>query len=94
MNARQMIASGAMALLLAPAAFASSATASTNAPASCKTLETRFDKDVLSSHAADISKARQLRAEGGSLCTQGKHTEGVKKLEDAVKMLGASPVHN
>ena len=95
MKTRQLIGAGAMALLLVPAAFANNAsTASTSNPASCKTLEVRFDKAAQGSHAADLSKAKLLRTEGAELCTQGKTTEGARKLEEAVKMLGQSPASN
>lgn len=94
MNARQLIASGAMALLLAPAAFANSANAHTASPGSCKTLETRFDREAQNSHVTNLTKARYLRTAGAELCSQGKSIEGARKLEEAVKMLGETPARN
>ena len=86
MNVRLMIVSGAAALALAPAAFAASPS-----HASCSALESQFDKAVLTTHSASVAAAKDLRTEGGKLCAQGKVTEGTKKLEDAVKMIGETP---
>ncbi len=104
MNARQLIASGAVALLLAPAAFANSSssassagTASTVAKASpdaCKKLESRFEDRDPDTKGPTFEKARLLRAEGSALCTQGKTADGVKKLEEAIKMLGSPPAQH
>ena len=86
MNIRQMIVSGAVALALAPAAFAASPT-----HASCSVLESQFDKAVLTTHSTEVTAARNLRVEGGKLCSQGKAADGAKKLENAVKMIGETP---
>ncbi len=94
MNPRLLIASGALSVLLAPAAFANPAVDNNATQANCKALETRFDKEVDKSHAPDLARARFLRTEGAELCTQGKHADGAKKLEEAVKMLGVSPARN
>ena len=92
MNSRQLIGAAAMALLLAPAAFAG--TAAKPSPASCKALEQQFDKAADSSHAANLNQAKLLRTEGAELCTQKKASEGKKKLEEAIKMLGPTPTSN
>ncbi len=91
MNARQLIASGAVALLLAPAAMANSVSTAKVTPDTCKTLDTRFEREDPDSQGPDIEKARLLRAEGTELCKQGKTADGVKKLKEAVRMLGAPP---
>ncbi|MET0986113.1 MAG: hypothetical protein ABW034_11980 [Steroidobacteraceae bacterium] len=85
MNVRQLLAAGAIAVMLAPACFA--ATEKTD---HCSTLESRFDKHAATSTSADLAKAKELRAEGAKLCSSGKKTEGAKKLEQAVKMIGGS----
>lgn len=89
MNTRQMIVSAALALALSPAAFAATAS-----PDRCSALESQFDKAVVTSHVAKIGDARSLRTEGARLCSQGKSVEGVKKLEEAVKILGETPARN
>lgn len=85
MKVRHLAAAAATALLLAPAAFATSST-----PASCSSLQTQFDKEVLRTTSAEANKARNLRAEGAKLCSEGKNAEGIKKLNEAIKMLGTS----
>jgi len=81
----QLIASATAVLLLAPAAFATS-----NPPASCSSLQTQFDKEALTTTSPHAAKARDLRAEGAKLCTSGKSADGIKKLEEAVKMLSSN----
>src|SRR5262245_17806203 len=72
---------GAVAVLLAQAGFAAS-------PDRCTRLEGKFDQQVSTSTSAELAQAKTLRADGAKLCTSGKKAEGVKKLEEAVKMLG------
>jgi hypothetical protein len=85
MKVRHLVAAAATAMLLSPAVFAASTT-----PATCGSLQAQFDKEVLKTTSADANKARDLRAEGAKLCTQGKSAQGVKKLNQAIKMLGAT----
>lgn len=88
MKVRHLLAAAATGLLLSPAVFA--ATPAPAAPASCSSLETQFDKDVMKTTSADANKARSLRADGAKLCSQGKSADGVKKLNDAIKLLGTA----
>lgn len=85
MNVRHLIAAGAMALVLAPACFAATEKAD-----KCSSLESRFDKHAASSTSPDLAKAKELRDEGAKLCASGKKTEGAKKLQQAVKMVGSA----
>ena len=87
MKVRHLVAATATALLLSPAVFAASTSPAT--PATCSSLQAQFDKDVLKTTSAEANKARDLRAEGAKLCTQHKNAEGVKKLNEAIKLLGA-----
>jgi hypothetical protein len=89
MNKRQLILSAAISLALSPAAFAASSSADR-----CSALEGQFDKAVMSTHAPKVANAKTLRTDGAKLCAQGKADEGVKKLEEAVKMLGQTPARN
>jgi hypothetical protein len=86
MKVRHLAAAAATALLLSPAVFA--ATPAAAAPASCSSLEAQFDRDVMKTTSADANKARSLRAEGGKLCSEGKSADGIKKLNEAIKLLG------
>lgn len=85
MKVRHLVAAAATALLMSPAVFAA-----TTPPASCSSLETQFDKQVMSTTSADANKARGLRADGAKLCAAGKSAEGVKKLNEAIKLLGTA----
>ena len=85
MKVRHLVAAAATAMLLSPAVFA----ATTN-PASCSSLQAQFDKEVLKTTSADANKARSLRAEGAKLCSEGKSSAGIKKLDEAIKALGAN----
>ena len=73
---------GALTLLLAQAGFAASQ------PDRCSRLEGKFDREATKSTSAELAQAKTLRADGAKLCDSGKKVEGVKKLEEAVKMLG------
>lgn len=58
----------------------------------CTAYEQQFDK-AIKSHAfvPMVDEARTLRTEGGNLCTTGKQTEGVMKLQHALRDLGVTP---
>jgi len=83
MNTRQLIAAGAMALMLSQASFAATK------PDRCTALENKFDKRATTSTSTNLDKAKTLRADGGKLCSEGNSAEGTKKLQQAVKMLGS-----
>lgn len=85
MKLHQLIASATAVLLLSPAAFAA-----TSSPATCSSLQAQFDKEVVTTTSAHVVKARDLRASGAYLCTKGKSQEGIKELQEAVKMLGGN----
>lgn len=94
MNTRQLIASGALVLLLSPVALANAPEKSATSATGCKSLENQFDKAAETSHNGQAAKAKLLRTEGAELCTQGKQVEGQRKLEEAIRMLGAVPSRN
>jgi len=77
----RFIALGALALLVGQASFAAQKDR-------CTRLEDKFDQQVTSSSSADLTQAKTLRADGAKLCSSGNKTEGAKKLDQAVKMLG------
>jgi hypothetical protein len=61
----------------------------------CDFLQNRFDANI-PEHASDpnAQQAKDLRAEGGRLCGEGKSDEGVAKLQDALKAIGVSTVED
>lgn len=88
MQVRNLIAAGAFAVLLSSTSFAA-----TTKPDRCTRLETKFDQEAAASTAPELAKAKALRTDGGKLCSSGNKTEGAKKLEEAVKLLGGGNQH-
>jgi len=99
-----IIATTAALLLGAPLAFAASTTPATVTPAKpvktaaaslssqCTTLGSQFDK-AEAKHKTDknYKEALALRSEGKSLCTSHKETDGIKKIESPLTMIGLKP---
>ena len=56
----------------------------------CPKLIEQFDKDVkvTKASAADVTKAKALRAEGEKLHKAGTHDKSEKALKDAIKLVG------
>ncbi|MEZ5831150.1 MAG: hypothetical protein R3D05_08210 [Dongiaceae bacterium] len=101
-----LIATAAAVLLGAPLALAANTTNGTVVPAKpatahiatespsdqCNTLGTQFDKAEATHKTNKHWKdALALRNEGKTLCTSHKETDGVKKIESALKMIGLKP---
>ena len=60
--------------------------------ARCTALEQQFNKAEPSHKSMTAFKeAAKLRDEGRNLCTANKAPDGVKKLEQALKMIGITP---
>lgn len=58
----------------------------------CTAYEHQFDKEIKSrAFVPLVDEARALRADGGKLCATGKRTEGIIKLEHALRDLGVTP---
>ena len=57
----------------------------------CPKLWAQFDKDVATTKAsaADVKKAKELRAEGEKLHKAGTHDKSEKILKDALKLIGS-----
>lgn len=57
----------------------------------CPKLIEQFDKDVkvTKASAADVTKAKALRAEGEKLHKAGTHDKSEKALKDALKLIGS-----
>jgi len=104
MPARVISLAMAAALLTAPAAFAAnsqSAVTPTAAKArsaahstaeACSVLQRQWDQVALQhKNDAKFAPARELRYEGGRLCSGGKTAAGTAKLEQAIKDIGLKP---
>ena len=65
--------------------FASTALAH-GCPGEMRTIDAKLPTATLP--AAEMSKVKALRAEGEKLHKEGKHTESMKALADAKKLLG------
>lgn len=65
--------------------FAATATAH-NCPNEMKAIDAALQTTKLT--GADLDKAKALRAEGEKFHKEGKHSESMKALGDAKKMLG------
>ncbi len=57
----------------------------------CPKLWEQFDADVKTTKAAaaDVTKAKALRAEGEKLHKAGTHDKSEKALKDALKLIGS-----
>ena len=57
----------------------------------CPKLWAQFDADVKTTKAAaaDVTKAKTLRAEGEKLHKDGAHDKSEKALKDALKLIGS-----
>ena len=97
MKVRYLIAATSAAVLMSSLAMAQDPVAqdpseTQGSGESCATLQTKFDKDVLTANSANVGQAQSLREEGGKLCSEGKNAEGVGKLKEAIELIkGATP---
>jgi hypothetical protein len=86
-----VVASLAVSLALGAAAFATSASAATmSSTEQCTSLQKQFDGSIATTKASAkmVTQAKTLRTEGGTLCNSGKASQGVKKLQSALKDIG------
>ena len=99
-----IIATAAAFILGAPLALAAGTTSTTVMPTKpvktaasslseqCTTLGAQFDKaEATHKNAKNYKEALGLRSEGKSLCTAHKETDGIKKIESALTMIGVKP---
>ncbi len=77
-----------MKLIIAAIALASSSLAfAHNCPNEMKAIDAKLASNPTVA-AADMSKVKELRADGEKFHKEGKHTESMKALGDAKKLLG------
>lgn len=79
----------------APAVTQTHKVAASTPSARCTALEQQFSK-AESSHKSmkEYNDAVKLRDQGKNLCTANKQTDGINKLEQALKMIGVKPAAN
>jgi hypothetical protein len=96
MKTSLLLAALAGSLLLAGGAMAADSRMQLAATLSmgekCSTLEKQFD-EAIKTHGtmSKAGEAKTLRSEGSTLCAGNKQTEGVAKLEQALKDIGVTP---
>ena len=90
---KKIIAFAATALVLGATVVGSQLAFAASTPAQrCSALEQQFDKAAPGHKMVkNYTEATKLRADGGTACAQHKETDGVKKLEDALGILGVKP---
>lgn len=77
-----------MKLIIAAMALATSSLAfANNCPNEMKAIDAKLSSNPTLS-AADMSKVKELRADGEKFHKAGKHAESLKALGDAKKLLG------
>ena len=100
-----VLATAAAVILSAPLAFAANTT-TTVAPApkpiktaasslseQCTSLGAQFDKaEATHKTNKNYKEALGMRSEGKSLCTAHKESEGIKKIESALTLIGVKPM--
>jgi hypothetical protein len=100
---RLIIATAAAFVLGAPLALAANTTmptkptkthvAASSPSGRCTALGTQFDKaEATHKTNKNYKEAQALRKEGKSLCSAHKETDGVKKIESALTMIGVKPL--
>lgn len=91
MKNRYLIAATA-AVLMSPFAMANDQAAPMGSEESCATLQTTFDKDVMTAQSTNVGQAQSMREQGAKLCSEGRSAEGIAKLKEAIAELkGVAP---
>jgi len=99
-----IIATAAALVLGAPLAFAANTTmtptttpkpqkvAASSLTDQCTALGTQFDKaEATHKSNKNFKEALAMRNEGKTLCSSHKETDGIKKIESALTMIGVKP---
>jgi hypothetical protein len=100
-----ILATAAALILSAPLAFAANSTttlapgpkplktAAASLSEQCTALGAQFDKaEAAHKTNKNYKEALSLRSEGKSLCTAHKESQGIKKIESALTMIGVKPM--
>ena len=90
MKNRYLIAAATAAVLMSPFAMATDQATPTGSEESCATLQTKFDKDVMTAQSTNVGQAQSKREQGAKLCSEGRSAEGIAKLKEAISELKAA----
>lgn len=87
----KLIVAATAAILMSPFAMAQDpAAAPKGSDESCATLQTKFDKDVMTAQSTNVGQAQSKREQGAKLCSEGRTAEGIVKLKEAIAELKAT----
>ena len=90
MKIRYLIAAASAAVLMSPFAMAGDQASAQGSEESCATLQTKFDKDVMTAQSTNVGQAQSKREQGAKLCSEGRSAEGIAKLKEAITELKAA----
>ena len=86
----KLIVAATAALLMSPFAMANDQAAPQASEESCASLQSKFDKDVMTSQSTNVGQAQSKREQGAKLCSEGRSAEGIAKLKEAITELKAA----
>jgi opacity protein-like surface antigen len=87
---KALIAAATAAVLMSSVALAADQAAPQGSDESCATLQTKFDKDVMTAQSTNVGQAQSKREQGAKLCSEGRTAEGIAKLKEAIGELKAA----
>jgi hypothetical protein len=86
MKLRYTIIAASAMLAISPVVLAEEAVQATQ---DCAALQAQFDQAASAATAEQVSQAKQARADGDKLCSEGKTAEGAAKLKEAISQIAA-----
>ena len=86
----KLIVAATAAFLMSPFAMAGDQATAQGSEESCAALQTKFDKDVMTSQSTNVGQAQSKREQGAKLCAEGRTDEGKAKLKEAIAELKAA----
>ena len=87
----KLIVAATAAILMSPFAMAQDPAATPQgSEESCASLQTKFDKDVMTAQSTNVGQAQSKREQGAKLCSEGRTAEGIAKLKEAISELKAT----
>jgi hypothetical protein len=90
MKIHTLVGAALTGVFLSTAAFAASMTPAQQ----CTALEKQFDQQITKhTTSSKFATAKSLRSDGGRLCLNGKPTDGVKKLQQALNDIGVKAAY-
>lgn len=86
----KLIVAATAAVLMSPLAMAQTQAAPRASEESCAALQSKFDKDVMTTQSTNVGQAQAKREQGAKLCSEGRSAEGIAKLKEAISELKAA----